>query len=451
MGLDGGGQSEPERCFVAGPERAATAPRFGLEAPPHFARDRGGRDFEDLGQAEELVEACASVSWHHAVLRHDARKTSGKYGRTGADERGRAIVRSPMPADCAGSRELPPRGPPAIDGRTGGTMTHAERVKWWLDNVYRGDMPQLTSRSVLTGFLLGGVLAVTGALHRRRPHLGHCGLRAVPADGEGGSGPGLHPPREQLHAVDRDGGGLHDPPFITRLACSMLVTGVILPCWQMLVWMVVSILGVPGAWVHQAFFGVPWLMSFISLPLIFVLSIICTNSKAFISWTPTGSLSKSTHFTGGAIDRSNPASNIMPAGITGEIPANAATLLSDLKPGYMLGAKPRQQAVGHVIGIFSGALAAILLFYLFFPPPNKEGLRSTATLVSEQFAMPAAPQWKGVADLIAKGVTSLPPSTVVSMIVAAAFEILRIRTKGRFPISAVSVGIGNAVVNVLLN
>ena len=194
------------------------------------------------------------------------------------------------------------------------------------------------------------------------------------------------------------------------------------------------------------FFGVPWLLSFISLPLIFVLTIICTNSMALTSWTPTGSLSKITQFTMGAIDRTNPASNLIPAAMTGEISANAANLLSDIKPGYMLGAKPRQQAVGHVIGIFSGALAAIPLFYLLFLPPNKEGLRSTATIVSEQFAMSAALQWKGVADLIAKGVSSLPASAVISMIVAAAaavtFEVLRIRTKGRFPISAVSVGLG---------
>jgi uncharacterized oligopeptide transporter (OPT) family protein len=237
--------------------------------------------------------------------------------------------------------------------------------------------------------------------------------------------------------------------FFTRKAPAAAPADDVLRDIELPLW--VSFVGVPvfsalGAWVNHAFFGVPWLLSFISLPLIFVLSIICTNSMALTSWTPTGSLSKITQFTVGAIDRSNPASNIMPAGMTGEISANAANLLSDIKPGYMLGAKPRQQAIGHVIGIFSGALAAIPLFYLLFLPPNKEGLRSTSTLISEQFAMPAALQWKGVADLIAKGVTSLPPSAVVSMIVAAlaaaAFEILRIRTKGRFPISAVSVGLG---------
>jgi uncharacterized oligopeptide transporter (OPT) family protein len=217
-----------------------------------------------------------------------------------------------------------------------------------------------------------------------------------------------------------------------------------LPLWM-------SAVGVPlfsllGAWVTHEFFGVPWLLALISLPLIFVLTIICTNSMALTSWTPTGSLSKITQFTMGAIDRSNPASNLIPAGMTGEIAANAANLLSDIKPGYMLGGKPRQQAIGHVIGIFAGALACVPLFYLLFLPPDSSGVRSVATMVSDQFAFPAALQWKGVAELIAKGLSALPHSAVVSMIVAAvcaaAIEIAKIFTKGRFPLSSVSIGLG---------
>src|SRR5882672_2472776 len=86
----------------------------------------------------------------------------------------------------------------------------------------------------------------------------------------------------------------------------------------------ISVVGIPifsvlGAWVSHSLFGVPWLLAFISLPLIFVLSVICANSMALTSWTPTGALSKITQFTMGAIDRTNPASNLIPAGMTSEI------------------------------------------------------------------------------------------------------------------------------------
>jgi hypothetical protein len=41
------------------------------------------------------------------------------------------------------------------------TMTLEEKDRWWLENCYRGDMPQLTLRSALTGMIIGGVLSVT--------------------------------------------------------------------------------------------------------------------------------------------------------------------------------------------------------------------------------------------------------------------------------------------------
>ncbi len=213
----------------------------------------------------------------------------------------------------------------------------------------------------------------------------------------------------------------------------------------------ISYVGVPlvsvfGCWLTHIFFGVPFWLALLSLPLIIVLTVICTNSMALTSWTPTGSLSKITQFTIGAIDRTNPASNLITAGMTAEVASNAGNLLSDIKPGYMLGAKPRQQAMGHVIGIFAGALAATPLFFVLFLRPDATGALSAATIASEQFPMPAALQWKGVADLIARGISSLPTSAVVSMAVAALFaafiEIMTIIRRKPFPLSSVSIGLG---------
>ncbi|MFZ6772822.1 OPT family oligopeptide transporter [Undibacterium sp. SXout7W] len=213
----------------------------------------------------------------------------------------------------------------------------------------------------------------------------------------------------------------------------------------------ISYIGIPifsilSAWTTHAFFGVPWFLSFVSMPLIFVLTVICANAMALTSWTPTGALSKITQFSMGAIDSSNPASNLIPAGMTAEVASNASNLLSDIKPGYMLGAKPRQQAIGHVIGIFSGAIACIPLYYLLFLRPDANGIRHTANIVSDQFSFPGAMQWKGVAELIAKGVSSLPASAITAMIIAAIaaviIELARLLTKGKFPLSAVSIGLG---------
>ncbi|MHC4653150.1 MAG: hypothetical protein ACYTES_20125, partial [Planctomycetota bacterium] len=36
-----------------------------------------------------------------------------------------------------------------------------KKDRWWFENVWKGNMPQLTLRSGLTGFFLGGILSAT--------------------------------------------------------------------------------------------------------------------------------------------------------------------------------------------------------------------------------------------------------------------------------------------------
>jgi uncharacterized oligopeptide transporter (OPT) family protein len=201
-----------------------------------------------------------------------------------------------------------------------------------------------------------------------------------------------------------------------------------------------------GAWTTHAYFGVPWLYALITLPLVFLLTVICINSIALTSWIPTSGLAKITQFTIGVLDRSNPATNLISAGMSAEVASSAAILLSDIKPGYMLGAKPRHQVWGHIIGIFAGALACVPIFFLLFLPADMHGVRDTSHIISEQFAFPAAMQWKGVAELIAQGFKNLSMSAIISMLVASiaaiAIESAAIISKGRFPISSISIGLG---------
>ena len=76
-----------------------------------------------------------------------------------------AVVRSlPEPA----LRRIPSwqgaerrHGDQGAHARAGPHLSLEEKDRWWLPNVYRGDMPQLTLRSALTGMLLGGVLSLT--------------------------------------------------------------------------------------------------------------------------------------------------------------------------------------------------------------------------------------------------------------------------------------------------
>ena len=223
-------------------------------------------------------------------------------------------------------------------------------------------------------------------------------------------------------------------------------------------WIGVPIVGAVGIWMAHSWFGVHWLLGVASIPLILVLALIAASSTALTGITPSSSLSKIPQFTFGAIDPRSPAPNLMTAVMSAEVASNASNLLMDIKPGYMLGAKPRQQAIGHVIGIVAGALAATPLFFLLFGLTNFDpaaGRSVMDTMVSDKFSFPGALQWKGVSDLVTAifggdgGRLLLTQSILWSMGIAAVaalvMEVLRIRTKNRFPLSPLAIGLGVVV------
>ncbi len=188
----------------------------------------------------------------------------------------------------------------------------------------------------------------------------------------------------------------------------------------------------------HSFFQIDVLMAALAIPLVFVFTIIAVNSTGLTSITPLGALGKLTQLSFSVLAPNNIQTNIMTAGITGEVAGNAANLLMDIKPGYMLGAKPRHQAIGHVLGIFAGALVSVPVFYLIFR-------EDVSLLASEKFPMPAAQIWRAVAEVLTKGLSFLHPTARLAIGVGAflgvVFEYLDQRMKGKFPISGVGMGL----------
>jgi putative OPT family oligopeptide transporter len=208
-----------------------------------------------------------------------------------------------------------------------------------------------------------------------------------------------------------------------------------------------TLIGVPvvGAAVvamASAFFGVAWWMAALAIPMIFVFAVVAVNATGLTASTPIGPMAKLTQLTYGAIAPGNMTTNVATASITAEVVSNASNLLMDIKPGYMLGAKPRQQAVGHVIGILAGAAAVIPVFYLLLGD-------DVSRLGSATLPMPAAQVWKTIAELVAQGISALHPSARWSMLIGAvlglAMEIANTRSRGKFPLSPVGIGLATTI------
>ena len=209
----------------------------------------------------------------------------------------------------------------------------------------------------------------------------------------------------------------------------------------------VFVLGIPlvgGVVVLLAhlFFGVKIWLGIIAIPLVFAFALIAVNATALTSIIPTGAMGKLTQLGYGVLDPGNIKTNLMTAGITAEVAANASNLLSDIKPGYMLGAKPRQQAIGHVLGIFAGAVVAVPVFYLVL-------LHAGPVAMFEQHPLPAARIWHAFAELLTQGLANLSPSTrwaaLIGALVGLALETARLLTRGRFWLSGVAVGLAAVI------
>lgn len=205
-----------------------------------------------------------------------------------------------------------------------------------------------------------------------------------------------------------------------------------------------SIIGIPvvGAVIvvlGQLWFGISWWLGALAIPLVFIFSLIAVNSTAITAITPTGALGKLTQLTYGALAPKNITTNLMTAGVTAEVASNTANLLMDIKPGYMLGGKPRHQAMGHVLGTVAGLVLSVPIWYLVLIQGD------IGRYGTERLPVPSALTWKAVAEVLMKGLDFLHPTAksavVVGAIVGILVEITRQVTKNRFPLSAVALGL----------
>lgn len=198
------------------------------------------------------------------------------------------------------------------------------------------------------------------------------------------------------------------------------------------------VLSLLAIFMGKAFFNIDYWLTAISIPLVFIFSIMAIKSTGMTGITPGGALAKMTQVVFSVLSPGNVPANLIVAGVTSEVSLGASNLLMDIKPAYMLGGKPRQQAIGHAIGVFVGALVAVPAFYFVF---NGD----ISLFGTDRFPMPGATVWKAVAEVLAKGLSSLHPTAQIAVVIGAISGVLMEmaikKTNSRFPISPVGFGI----------
>jgi putative OPT family oligopeptide transporter len=163
-------------------------------------------------------------------------------------------------------------------------------------------------------------------------------------------------------------------------------------------------------------FSIHWWMGATSVFMSFFLAVVACRATGETDITPIGAMGKITQLFYGVVAPARIITNLMTACVTAGAASSSADLLTDLKSGYLLGANPRKQFIAQFLGIFAGALVIVPAFYLIVP--------TAAILGGEKFPAPAAQVWKGVAELLAHGLSSLDITERWALLIGSLVGIL---------------------------
>ena len=164
-----------------------------------------------------------------------------------------------------------------------------------------------------------------------------------------------------------------------------------------------------------AFFGIAWWMSLLCVLMSFFIAIVASRATGETDITPTGALAKITQVTFGVLAPGSVTTNLMTASVGSGIAIHSADLLTDLKSGYLLGAKPRQQFLAQFFGVLSGSVFVVLAFKLLVP--------SWQTL-GERYPAPGAFTWLAVSQALAQGFGHLHPTARWLAAIGAALGVV---------------------------
>ncbi len=170
------------------------------------------------------------------------------------------------------------------------------------------------------------------------------------------------------------------------------------------------------AWLAQRTFGMAYWESALAVLLTFALALVACRVTGETDTTPVGAMGKIMQLTFGSVSPGNMNINLMAAGITAGAAGSSADLLTDLKSGYLLGAHPRKQFLAQFAGIFIGTVVTVLAFNVLVP--------NAQALGSDQFPAPAAQTWRGVAEAMNHGLSTMHPLKVWSIAVGGLVGII---------------------------
>jgi putative OPT family oligopeptide transporter len=158
-------------------------------------------------------------------------------------------------------------------------------------------------------------------------------------------------------------------------------------------------------------FDIPVWAAVFAVPIAVLMGFVAARVTGETDVTPTKALGPVTQMIYGVVTPGNLTGNIMSANVTGGIGLHAADLLTTLKTGWLLGARPRHQVYAQLFGVLAGAAIIVPLFYLVVP---------VAQLGTDEWPAPSALVWANVSKAFVNGVDALPYSAQIAIAIGVA-------------------------------
>lgn len=254
--------------------------------------------------------------------------------------------------------------------------------------------PSLLAHRLIDGVSYKGIVAWT--LWPGAAMLVGAGLTAFALDGKSivRSFSGLSKlwrPKEAGDAMDQ----VEAPAFWFPLAFALLGPVIVVLMWML--------------------FHIPLWAGVLALPLSIVMGFVAARVTGETDVTPTKALGPVTQLLFGALTPGNLGGNIMSANVTGGIGLHAADLLTTMKTGWLLGAKPRHQVYAQLFGVVAGSALLVPAFNLVIPDPSVLG--------GESWPAPSCVVWAGVSKAFAGGIDTLHPSSARAIVIGLALGV----------------------------
>jgi uncharacterized oligopeptide transporter (OPT) family protein len=199
-------------------------------------------------------------------------------------------------------------------------------------------------------------------------------------------------------------------------------------------WAPLAALGVAVVLLTWFVFGVHPLLGALVVVVSIVLIDVCVRTAGETDIAPLGSIGQLVQLALGLVAPGPAPVNVACASIAAGAGGQSSLTVNVLKAGHVLGAPLRGQLRAQIMGAFAGVLVAL---------PAYTFIRNAHGIGNATFPVPAALGWKALAELAAKGTTTLPPWAGTACALGAAagvvFTVLERTRVGRYVPSPVAI------------